>query len=141
MATVKSTDQTKNQAVTFLNSFLDEFQHWCNEPTAPSAIDLEQFLAPNFKISSNGKVLSQSLNDYLARIGNFRKKYASVEITNVQDPLVDGNKMAVQYEIYMITHTGQKTLVYISALATIENNKLNEWSQVAFEQGEGQWDA
>ena len=103
--------------------------------------EFEQYLAKNFNITSNGQRVAQSAADYVTRYQKFQKKYAKFELSKpLEEPLIDGNRIAFHYKVDLSTHQKQHKQVFISAIATIEDHKISTWHQIAHEIGSGDWD-
>lgn len=142
MATAKTVTLNKTQTLSAINDFLSLTQKWCNQSNAPSMSDLESALTRNFQISSNGNVVGRSVSDYMNRITRFRQKYSHFDIIGpLEEPLVADNKVALQYEVELTARDGKKSRVNIMALATLEGNKMAQWTQVAHEQDSSRWDS
>jgi hypothetical protein len=142
MANVKTLAMNKNQMLAFVNSFLAYLQNLCNQDNNPTVHDLEKHFSKNFQLSSNGKILTRSINDYPARLNHLRQKYSHFDIVGpLEEPLIADNAFTVHYELDLQGRDRQSHQVYIMATATIEDNKIAQWIQVTHEKGTGLWDA
>lgn len=133
MVATKSKLAGNQQILAFFNDFLHHFVQWCNDPRAPVAADLEKFLARNFALNTNNKIVCKSLVDYVQRISGFRKAYSHVEIVGpLQEPLVcEGNKIVLNYELDLRSHQGEKSRFYVMAIATLADDKIASWQQIS----------
>jgi hypothetical protein len=142
MVTQKVHALSKNEAFTILNNFFESFPTWCTQSTQPTVSDLEKCLSRNFQLTSNEEPYSKNITDYLNRIVKLRKKYSSFDVTGpLEEPFISDNKIVVQYELNLRTHSGKNSQVYIIAIGTIEDHKFTKWTQVTHEKGTSQWDA
>lgn len=142
MVMAKSSTVSKDQALTLLNGFLQQFQVSCNKTGAPKSADFEKFLGRNCKFWSNGKVVSNNLNEYLEHITKFQQKYSHIEISRrlVEEPVISENKAVFLYNVHLKKRAGGDAQMYIMAVANITENKITQWTQVAYEEGTGSWD-
>lgn len=131
----------KKQAETLLDGLFTQFQTNINRGTAPTPAEFEKFLSRNFHFTTNGREEGKSLMDYVSRISFLQKKYSNATISSfIAEPLIVGNKAVVQYDIKLTPRTGPKTEVSVIAIATIDENHITNWTQVAHEKGTGRWD-
>jgi hypothetical protein len=144
MATTKTPAAIdKREAITKLTSFFQIFQAACNQQGPINASTLEPYLSKNFQLTSNDRIAARSLSDYLNRLARFQKKFSHVEVAGpAAEPLISGNKIAIQYTMDLTYRDGKKSEVLVMALGTIEDNKIANWTQVTHEKGSSpQWDA
>lgn len=123
-------------------SVIYDFQKWLSEGKDPSKSDVEKYLSPHFKITSNGILIAQSSTEYLARLKIFHEKYSKMEISKpLQEPLHHGNEIAIYYRANLTPRKGGAAKqVYILAIGSIEDNRIARWTQVSHEEGTGNWD-
>jgi hypothetical protein len=133
MVTTKAQTLDKQKALQALNSFLDQFQNSCNQKNPPKAADFEDILSPNFQNSSNGKQIGRSIQDFLKRIQEVQKRYSRVDRTRLQDCLISENKAIIQYDLNLTLRNGEKVLLNIMAIATMDGDLITQWSQVSHE--------
>lgn len=133
---------SKEQALTLINDFFAQFPIWCNQDKAPTVADLEQFLAHNFQISCNDRVIAKNTTEYLKRVKNMREKFSNFELIGpLEEPLVHDNKLVCQYDLNVHANDGIKVEVCFMAIATIEGNKIVRWQEVSHEKHTGKyWD-
>ena len=142
MATTKSTTVDKTQAISLVDNFLEQFQAVCNQPSPAKASDLDKWLSQNLQVTSNGNVVDRSLQDYINRIGKMKSKYSRIEIQDrLEEPIVSDNKVVVNYDAVLTGKNNQAVTVNIMAIATVDNNKISRWTQVANQKGTGNWDS
>lgn len=135
------TQLDKAHALEVIYGFFKEFQNWISQSKVPTVADLEHFLAKKFHISSNGQHAAHSANEYHNRYQKFLKKYSKFEISKpIEEPVISGNRIAFHYKVDLTTHQNQHKQVFIATIATIEDNKILEWHQIAHESGAGDWD-
>jgi hypothetical protein len=131
----------KEQALSIIYSFYKKLESYVNQSVTASAADLEKFLASNFQLTSNGDSKTKSSSDYFKRMQNFQKKYSHWEFSKpLEEPVLNGNRIAIIYRIDCTTHSGEKKQIFISAIGTIAENKIARWTQVTHEAGTGTWD-
>lgn len=141
MAMAKTAAMTNAQATAWAKNFLNSFQNLCKQSNNPTVAELEKIMAHNVHVTSNGREIARNAAEYLNRIMKMRKKYSSFDINNPSaEPLMADNHMVVQYELNWRTQDGQKVNVVIMAMATVEDNRLVKWVQVAHEKNTGRWD-
>jgi|GEM_PF-7025963 len=130
----------KNETSTLLNGFLEDFQNCVNRSVEPTVAQFEKCLDSHFKISSNGKVLSNNLAGYLEQIKDFQNRYSHCEIHLSKEEIVCGdNALACYYQADLTTKKGQKHKIYMMVIATIEHDRLVNWKQVTHENGTEHW--
>lgn len=130
-----------NQATALLKELFKQFTACCHRNTPPTAADFSRCLSPRLHLSSNGHAAAKSLSDYLNRVLKFQKKYDHVELSNPKEILTCENKIVVRYDATLTPkNAGSKHVVNIVAIATVEDNLITHWEQIAHEQGTGQWD-
>jgi hypothetical protein len=141
MAT-KTASLSKEQALSAIYDFFKQFQTWLSTEKVPTQAEVEKFLSPHFKITSNGRIVGRSAADYLVRIKKFQEKYSRFEISKpLEEPVISGNEIAIYYRVDLTPRRGGATKqVYIMAFGTIEDHRMATWTQVAHEQGTGDWD-
>lgn len=130
MALIK-TELNKNQVVNKINSFIEAFQTWCNNPEGPTTQNLEKFLTPNFQLFSDGELKYRDLKEYLQRLNGFREKYSQVEINGPFDePLVIDNQAVITYEMVRFSEEEGEVHLYTMAIVTLQGEKISKWVQV-----------
>lgn len=135
MATAKMA-LDKKQALSLVNAFFQQFQNCLNRPMAPNAADFEKILARNFHISSNGNVIAKNLAAYMERIHKLQKVFSRMEIHGPNgEPVLNENKIVITFEVAITPRNGQKSENVVMAIATIEDNKLIHWEEVAHDKG------
>lgn len=137
MAGTKSTTTLdRRQSLQMIERFFQTLQKCCTQKEPIQASALEPFLSKNFQLTSNERVLARSLNDYLARLTNFQKKFSNFEITGPSsEPVMEGNRLVVPYSIDCTTKDGERHEVLIIGIGTIEDNKIKAWHQITHEKG------
>lgn len=131
-------DQT--QAIKVIYGFFKDFQAWISQSKTVNVSDLEHHLAKNFQITSNGQSKAKSAADYLKRLQKFQQKYSRFEISQpLEEPLIQGNRLALHYRVDLTTRSGQHKQIQIMAMANIQDNKILQWHQVIHE-GSSEWD-
>jgi hypothetical protein len=130
MMETKSHSLEKEKALEVLHNFLDQFESSCNQHYQPNADEFKNILSENFLNSSNGKQIGKNAQDFLNRIQEEKKKYTHVEFCNLQDCLIADNKAIFHYDMNLTLLSGKKVLLNIMAIATIDNNRITQWSQV-----------
>lgn len=131
----------KTYALTIINEFLEKFQDIIVSNKAPKLADFESFLSPNFKLFINGKLDTKNIVNYLEQIVLYQKGFSSIDLSDLlEDPIMEGNKVVIQYDANLVGRNGQQSLVNILAIVTFEDNKIVQWMQVAHEKGVSQWD-
>ncbi len=131
----------KNQANALLKELFKQFTTCCQRNTPPTAVDFHRCLSPRLHLTSNGHVAAKSLSDYLNRVSKFQKKYDRIELLNPKEIMTCDNKIIVRYDAYLTPKNGgSKHVINILAIATVEDDLITHWEQVAHEQGTGQWD-
>jgi hypothetical protein len=123
----------KQKASQVLKHFLDQFKNCCNQKQPPNAANFEKILSHNFQNSSNGKLIGKNIQDFLKRIQDVQKKYSHIEFSHLQDCLIAGNKAIIQYDMNLNLQNGEKRLLNIMAIATIDGDLITHWSQVSHE--------
>ena len=142
MANNKVIEINKMQLMNLVNNLLRQVQKCCNQTQSPKLSDFEKWMAPNFQLFSNGKIISKNAADYMKRLVNFQKKFVHMEISDMlEEPLIYENKMAVHYDIDLTGRNGNQSKVFVMAIITLENDKVLRWEQVAHEKGTGIWDS
>lgn len=141
MVMTKTAPMNKTQAAAWIKNYFHQIQSLYNQPNSPTTPELEKILSHNFQFSSNGHMLGRTAADYLNRMLKLRKKYSHFEIKGPsEEPLMHDNHMAVHYDLLCRAQNGQTAQINIMALATMEDNKMASWVQVAHEKGAGHWD-
>lgn len=130
----------KKQAIASLNAFFQQFQNCLNRPATPNAADFEKSLSRNFNITNNGLILAKSLQEYMNRIQQLQQKFSRIDINGpLTEPLISDNKLTISFDINVTARGGKKTPYRAMAIATIEDNKIAQWEQVAHEKNKEQW--
>jgi hypothetical protein len=131
-----------HQAINAIYGFFKQVNDSCKHETPATQAEIEPFLTKNFQLNSNGQTVCRSSADYLTRLQKFQKKYSRFECSKpVFEPVTEGNRIAFQYKVDLTSRSGQHKQVFITAIATIEHNKMISWYQTAHQQGTGDWDA
>lgn len=133
MVATKTQPLDKQKALQVLNHFLDQFKNSCKQKQAPNAAVFENILSHEFQNSSNGKLIGKNIQDFLRRIQEVQKKYSSVEFSSPHECLISGNKGIIQYDMTLTLQNGEKRLLNIMAIATIDGDLITNWSQVSHE--------
>ena len=134
MVATKTLALDKHKALRVLKSFLDQFLISCKQKQPPKAADFENILSHDFQNSSNGKLIGKNIQDFLKRIQEVQKKYSHLDFdftTHLKDCLISGNKAVVQYDMNLTLQNGDKRLLNIMAIATIDGDLITHWSQVS----------
>lgn len=131
MVATKTQALDKQKALQVLNNFLDQFKNCCKQKHSPNAANFENILSHDFQNSSNGKLIGKNIQDFLKRIQEVQKKYSHVEFSHLQDCLISDNKCTIQYDMTLTLQNGEKRLLNIMAIATIDGNLITHWSQVS----------
>jgi hypothetical protein len=131
MVPTKTQALEKQKALQALNNFLDQFKNCCKQKQPPNAAIFEHILSRDFQNSSNGKLIGRNIQDFLKRIQEVQKKYSYVEFSHLQDCLISGNKSTIQYDMTLTLQNGEKRLLNIMAIATIDGDLITHWSQVS----------
>jgi hypothetical protein len=140
MVMTKTASLDKNQVSNLVEGFFQQFQNCCNRQHKVNTSDLEKLISHNFQISSNEHILSRNLSEYVNYIEQLKQEYSHFEVsTPLEEPLICGNKIAVQYEINTTAHKGEKKQFCLIAIATIEDNKFTQWTQVSHEKETANW--
>jgi hypothetical protein len=133
MVTTKTHALDKQKALQLLNSFLEQFKTCCNQKHPLNAAEFENILSRDFQNSSSGKQIGRSAQDFLKRIQDVQKKYSHVEFSHIHDCLISGDKAIIQYDMNLTSRNGEKGLLNIMAIATIDGDLITHWSQVSHE--------
>ena len=64
-----------------------------------------------------------------------QKKYSQLDFTHLRDCLISDNKAIIQYDMNFTLQNGEKRLLNIMAIATIDDNLITQWSQVSHNKG------
>lgn len=131
MATTYALD--KQKALQLLNNFLDQFRNCCNQKHPPKADYFENIVSNDFHNSSGGKQIGKNMQDFLRRIQEVQKKYSHIDFSRLQECLISGNKAIIQYDMNRTLRNGEKSLINIMAIATIDGDLITHWSQVSHE--------
>ncbi len=124
--------------LSLLQHFFEAFQSCCNAPGKDAAAAFGPYLSKNFQLTSSDHIIARSLSDYQKHIANYKEKFSHIEIIGpTADPLINGNRCALQYTVDYTLHNGSRNEVFIIAIATIEDNKIAAWTQVCHEKGTG----
>lgn len=123
----------KQKALQLLNSFLDQFRNCCNQKHPPKADYFETILSNDFHNSSSGQQIGKNMHDFLQRIQKVQKKYSYIDFSRLQECLISGNKAIIQYDMNRTSRNGEKSLINIMAIATIDGDLITHWSQVSHE--------
>jgi len=133
MIATKTQALDKQKALQMVNNFLNHFKNCCKQKQPPNAANFENILSHDFQNSSNGKLIGKNIQDFLKRIQEVQKKYSHVEFSQLQDCLISGNKGTIQYDMTLTSQNGEKRLLNIMAIATIDGDLITHWSQVSHE--------
>ena len=131
MVATKTQTLEKQKALQVLNHFLDQFKNCCKQKQSPNAANFENILSHDFQNSSNGKLIGKNIQDFLKRIQEVQKKYSQLDFTHLRDCLISDNKAIIQYDMNLTLQNGEKRLLNIMAIATIDGDHITHWSQVS----------
>lgn len=131
MVATKTQPLEKQKALQAVNHFLDQFKNCCNQKQPPNIANFEHILSHDFQNSSNGKLIGKSIQDFSKRIQDVQKKYSHAEFSHLKDCLISGNKCTIQYDLTLTSHKGEKRLLNVMAIATIDGDLITHWSQVS----------
>lgn len=123
----------KQKALQLLNSFLDQIRNCCNQKHPPKADYFDTILSNDFHNSSSGKLIGKNKHDFLKRIQEIQAKYSHIDFSRLQECLISGNKAIIQYDMHRTLRNGEKSLIHIMAIATIDGDLITHWSQVSHE--------
>lgn len=131
MVATKTQSLDKQKTLQVLNNFLNQFKNCSKQKQAPTAENFETILSHDFQNSTNGKLIGKNIQDFLKRIQEVQKKYSYVEFSNLHDCLISGNKATIHYDMTLTSQNGEKRLLNIMAIATIDDDLITHWSQVS----------
>lgn len=131
MIATKTQTLDKQKALKVINNFLDQFKNCCKQKHSPNIANFENILSQDFQNSSNGRLIGKNIQDFLKRIQEVQKKYPQVEFSPLQDCLISGNKGIIQCNMILTSQNGEKRLLNIMAIATIDGDLITHWSQVS----------
>lgn len=142
MVSTKTAPVSKEEALSTVYDFFKQFQTWISSGKVPAQSEVERYLSPHFKITSNGHLIGRNAADYLARIKKFQEKYSRFEISKpLEEPIHHGNEIAIYYRVDLTPKNGgSPKQVFILALGTIEEHHITRWTQVTHQQGSSDWD-
>lgn len=133
---VTKTALNKSQAMALVKDLFKDFQNWISQKNDPTLSELEKKFTHDFHLSSNGLLECKNLSDHMNRLAKLRKKFSRIETEGpFEEPFVCDNKLTVYYALNLTGHNGQKSQVVIMAIGTVEDNKFQNWIQVAHERG------
>lgn len=142
MSSTKFADLELSEALQIIYHFFKKVSACCSQSKSATQAEVEDSLSKNFELVSNGHTVCKHASDYVSRLQRFQKKYSKFEFSKpLQEPIVQGHRLAFQYKVDLKTHSGQEKEVIISTIAIIENHKITHWIQVDHEHGTGDWDA
>lgn len=132
----------KHHQVEVVYNFFHYFEKWLSQPKADIGPELDKHLAKTFTIFSNGQQVAKNEEEYKKRMLLFKEKYSEFKISQpIEEPIISGNQAIIHYKVDLKTHKGEKKQVQIMAMATIADDKIARWIQVASEAGGSQsWD-
>lgn len=131
----------KTHSLSVIYAFFHYIDNWISKPGKANLTETETYLAKDFNIASNGKIVARSAEEYQTRMERFKSKYSRFEISEpLEEPIASGNQIVLHYYVTLTTHSGEQKTVHIMAMATIENDKIARWIQVANETETGTWD-
>ena len=131
MVATKTQALEKQKALQVIHNFFDKFKNCCKQKQPPNVANFEHILSHDFQNSSNGKLIGKNIQDFLKRIQEVQKKYSHIELSHLQDCLISGNKAIIQYDMTLNLQNGEKRLLNIMAIATIDDDLITHWSQVS----------
>lgn len=125
-----------------INHFLEKYEALCNSQHVPTTSDLEKYISQKIRLSNNGQIVCNTLAEYIDRITKFKKKNSHIEITRLMDePICCNDQAVINYEVTLTPRTGKPVEIALIAIATVKDNKITDWIQVAHEKGSTHWDS
>lgn len=92
---------------------------------------LNHFVTPDITIQSNNEKLTNSMQEFVDYIYRMQKKYEQVQYSNfLEDPIIAGNKIVIHFHVYCTPKLGQKRLLDVIAIVTIQDGKIRDWTEV-----------
>jgi hypothetical protein len=92
---------------------------------------LEKFFSPNIEIISNDKKVVRNISQFQERIRNIQKRFPIIAYTKpLEDPIIADNRVIIRYNAELSEEKGQKRLVTIIAILTVESDKVTQWTEV-----------
>lgn len=141
MPTVKNAQVDHKTAESLANDVLRLFGTYGNPAKAPASSEIERFFTPNVLITSNDRTVVKGINDFVTRIRNLQKMYSNISYSKLlTSPFVDGNKVAIRYNVDLTSASGKATQFQILALLTVEDGKIANWTDIVHEKGSGSFD-
>lgn len=129
MPTLKTAPVDRKAAELLLNEL---FKHF-NSHT-PSHHELEKHFSQSLVVINNDKPVIHNFNELLMKLRELQSEYPSSSYAKQQDSIIlDGNKLAVRYNIDLTSKSGKKSQYQVSANLTIENGKIAKIEQVLHE--------
>jgi hypothetical protein len=131
-------------SINVIYQFFKQVENWCgSSPTLPSVSELEKYLSKDFQLFNNGQLIVKGAATHLNRLKKFQEKYASIRVSKpLEEPLLCGNQGSIYYKLDLTTHQGQHREVFIIALFTIENERIQRWVEVTSEKSHAdRWDS
>lgn len=136
MPTLKTAPVDRKAAEHLLNELFKHFNAFWNPAHTPSHNELEKYFTPHFSVINNDKPVIHNFNDLLTKIREFQNEYSHTHFEKQQDSIIlDGNKLAVRYNIDLTSKSGKKIQYQASANLTMENGKIAKIEQVLHEKG------
>lgn len=133
MVATKTQALDKQKALQLINNFFDQFKNCCKQKQSLSLVNFDHILSHDFQNTSNGKLIGKNIQDFLRRMQEIQQEYSHVEFSHLHDCLISGNKIAIQYDMNLTLQNGQKRLLNIMAIATLDGDLITHWSQVSHE--------
>lgn len=142
MTMTKTPLLSRERALNILYDFYHHLQGWISSGKPPVQAEVEKYLSPNFRITSNGSLIGKTAADYLARVKKFQEKYSRFEFSKpLEEPILNGNEMAIYYRLDLTPRKGgAPRQIFILATATFDENHITRWTQVTHERGSNEWD-
>lgn len=136
MPTLKAAPADHKQVEILLNDLIKQFNAFSNPAHAPSQHDLEKFFTHNLVVVNNEKPAIHNLNDLLMHIRELQNEFSHANYAKQHDSIIlEGNKLAVRYNVDLTSKAGKKTQFQVSANLTIEDGKIAKIEQVLHEKG------
>lgn len=128
--------QTAQKLVTGLFNVLKNYLK--DSSTIPATSELEKYLSPRIRLTSNERTVCRNIGDFLLRIREVQKHFEEVKFSDfLEDPIIAENKIVLHFKIDAMRPTGQKTQYQIAAILNVEDGKIDKWTEIMHEKGSG----